>query len=74
MRLGKPTCGENLDNVYPARVSRSIFIGSILRYELVVGEGQRISVQLPNDGAHIWQEGEEVQIGWTREDCVLLSS
>lgn len=59
-------------NCFPARVLRSTFIGSILRYEVGLGSGLKLLVQTPNDTGHLWREGDELQVSWGTESCVLL--
>lgn len=73
VKLGKPLADGTLANRFDARIASATFIGSVLRYEVVMGGGLKLNVQTPNDAGHIWREGDEVQVGWAKESCVLLS-
>ena len=72
VRLGSPAPAAQDDNVFDARVARATFIGSYLRYDLVLPNDRRITAQAPNDAARHWRDGDAVQVRWSKDSCVLL--
>lgn len=72
VRLGSPAPAAQDDNVFDARVARATFIGSYLRYDLVLPNDCRLTAQAPNDAARHWRDGEAVQVRWSKDSCVLL--
>jgi spermidine/putrescine transport system ATP-binding protein len=71
--LGASLPQDDGANVFEARVARATFIGSILRYDVALGNGLKLTAQTPNDAGPRWHEGDTVHVGWTAESCVLLS-
>ncbi len=72
VRLDSQAHAADDDNVFDARVARATFIGSFLRYDLVLPNDLRLTAQAPNDTARHWHDGDAVQVRWSKDSCVLL--
>lgn len=72
VRLGSPGSAMGDDNLFDACVARATFSGSFLRYDLVLPNDLRLTALAPNDAAGRWHEGDAVQVGWSKDSCVLL--
>ena len=73
VRLGRSLSASEHANIFDARVVRATFIGSILRYDVALANGLKLTAQIPNDAGPRWHEGDAVHVGWTAESCVLLA-
>jgi len=70
--LGGPVPETGQDNLFDARIARTTFTGSFLRYDLVLPNSQRLIAQAPNVSGRRWSEGDAVQVHWSKESCVVL--
>lgn len=65
---------EGLDNIYPATVNNLVFIGSMVKYYLLLPNKLEIISQAVNDGNNkIFNRGDELQVGWNAEDAIIVS-
>lgn len=55
-----------------AVVQSRTYEGSIIRYALGVGDAIVVAEVQNRPGAPVFEEGSEVDVGWTRESCALL--
>jgi spermidine/putrescine transport system ATP-binding protein len=72
VRLGPVTCEGAPENAYDARVTKAIFIGSMLRYELTLSTGLKLMSQVTNDAGRLWRQDELAPVWWTAASAVLL--
>jgi spermidine/putrescine ABC transporter ATP-binding subunit len=73
IRLGASIPAGDGMNVFDARVMRATFIGSVLRYDVALVNGQKLIAQTPNDSGPRWHDGDAVQVAWAATSCVLLA-
>ncbi len=72
VQLGNDLRQTRYANTFKGRVADVTFMGSILRYQVTVENGPQVTVEASNDGSRIWHKGDEIEVGWSRESCVLL--
>jgi spermidine/putrescine transport system ATP-binding protein len=72
IRLGPITCEGAPENSFDARVTKAIFIGSMLRYEITLSTGLKLMAQVTNDAGRLWRQDELVPVWWTGASGVLL--
>jgi spermidine/putrescine transport system ATP-binding protein len=72
VRLGPITCEGAPENAFEARVTKAIFIGSMLRYEVALSSGLKLMAQVTNDAGRLWRQDEAVPVWWTGASGVLL--
>jgi spermidine/putrescine transport system ATP-binding protein len=72
VRLGPITCEGAPGNSFEARISKAIFIGSMLRYEVTFSTGLTMMAQVTNDAGRLWRQDEMVPVWWTEASGVLL--
>jgi spermidine/putrescine transport system ATP-binding protein len=66
---------RNLDNVLNARISSALFKGMYHEYEMETDSDLVIKVFVPYVGPKTtFQVDDSVQIGWNKEDAVIISS
>lgn len=70
IRPGQPS--TNTHNCYHGRVKTMVFMGSVLRYEVVLDNAVELVVEEPNQEGLRLQEGEAVTVSWTKGSCVAL--
>ncbi len=71
-----PEAGKNnspvTDNVFVGRIKNATFMGSIIRYNAILEGGTVLLVESPNETDNILHVGDEAQVAWARESCILL--
>lgn len=72
IRLGDEATG--LDNTFQATIVDEIYKGNLGKFVVQLGNGERFTVdmQIRDQGSYL-NIGEAVQIGWTRENSVVLT-
>ncbi|NIR87492.1 ABC transporter ATP-binding protein [Candidatus Bathyarchaeota archaeon] len=66
---------RKLDNILDARVNSVLFKGMYHEYEVETGDDLMIKVFVPYvDATTTFQEHDNVQIGWNKEDVVIIPS
>ncbi len=64
----------DLENTFTGRVKTATFMGSILRYEIVLPNGLELVVESSNESGLLKHQGEEMRVGWARESCIVLGN
>ena len=61
-------------NVVDATVDEVLYLGPDTKYQLALGNGQRMAVREPREGSgRELQRGDQVRIGWAVEDGLLVA-
>ncbi len=69
-----PTAGS-MQNVVSGKVEELIYLGDHIRTRMTVSGNNEFIVKVPNAQGHATLKvGEEVQLGWTTEDCRALDA
>lgn len=63
-----------LANQFRATVDTAVFLGPLIRYELLLTNRRRIVVQIPADGTAQYRPGEAIEVGWSPQDMVFLEA
>jgi putative spermidine/putrescine transport system ATP-binding protein len=65
--------GEAAENRYTGSVESANFMGVSILYRIALPSGRLLFVIEPNDGTNpIFAPGQEVQVGWEANDCLIL--
>ena len=59
-------------NLIPGEVSFVTFLGSVMRVEVVLRDGNKVKIDLPTKGSIAPREGQKVFFGFAPEDAVVL--
>ncbi len=75
LHLSPQAAVNGTDNVVPAKVTKAVYNGHEMQYQLHVGEGLTWTVRVPNaDGCQKrFRPGESVTVRWNRDDSVVLA-
>lgn len=61
------------DNIIPATVSTSIFLGPDIRYEVIEDSGSKINIRENYlEGDFIFSPGDRVKLGWNKKGIVVV--
>jgi spermidine/putrescine transport system ATP-binding protein len=61
------------DNRFEGRIFSATFMGSIIRYEIVLDNELKLLVETPNEAGQIFNQGDKAAVAWAKESCVLVS-
>jgi spermidine/putrescine ABC transporter ATP-binding subunit len=69
-------CGSapGLENSFPSRVVNSLFVGSAMRFQVQLPNGQLVTVhQEASDEQPLYAQGAEMKVHWARESSLILT-
>ena len=67
--------GGNIQNVFDGVVKELIYLGDHIRTRMSVCGNDEFIVKVPNSQGHlIIEKGQQIQVGWTLEDCRALDA
>jgi spermidine/putrescine transport system ATP-binding protein len=61
-----------VENVFEGRIKNETFMGSIIRYVVVLDGGPELLVEASNETDDILHVGDAAQVTWSKESCILL--
>lgn len=62
-----------VENVVPGTVSRISFLGNVVRYNVDIGDGASLTVDLQNSaGQELFRRGEAVVAAWNAADSLMF--
>lgn len=64
--------GSAATNCFQGQIKAVTFMGSVLRYEVVLANGLELLVEEPNQEGLRLRQGEEVYVSWSQESSVVL--
>lgn len=74
-RVGISPAEGSADNVLTGKVLELIYLGDHIRTRMVVSGNDEFIVKVPNAQGHATLKvGDEVRLGWTKEDCRALDA
>jgi len=77
LRLEKISVGEDAEkctNRFTGTIKEFLFIGDSTKYLIRIAPGLEIKVKVPETGAPRHAAGEEIQIGWSSKDMLLVET
>jgi spermidine/putrescine transport system ATP-binding protein len=72
IRFVNPGFAGSIDNTFEGTVASATFMGSIIRYKVVLGNDLKLLVETPNEVGQVYHQGDRIAVGWAKESCVLL--
>jgi ABC-type Fe3+/spermidine/putrescine transport system ATPase subunit len=64
----------SLENRFPGVVRDVTFRGSLVHYEITVGDGRTVVAERPSNSAFRPAVGDSVEVGWRADASVVLPS
>jgi spermidine/putrescine transport system ATP-binding protein len=60
------------DNIFQVQIASATFMGSIIRYEVVLHNELKLLVETPNEAGQAYNQGDRAVVVWAKESCILL--
>lgn len=72
IKIGSPLSNMMSDNAFDATIQAITFLGSILRYDVILDSELKLLIQTSNESENIWEKGDRVRVSWLKENCILI--
>ena len=72
IRFANQDHASGKDNIFEGYVASATFMGSIIRYEVVLDNELKLLVETPNEVGQIYNQGDRIAVTWAKESCILL--